>query len=359
MASASGILLPPLSAIYSLVMRARASLYNHQILRTESVGVPVISVGNITTGGTGKTPLVAWISRLLANEGHRVCVLTRGYGRENPKSRVLVSDGISIKSSVRTAGDEPMLLAEILLGQAAVICDADRVSAAKWSIRELGTEVFVLDDGFQHRRISRDLDLLVIDAMSPWGGGRMLPYGRLREPVEEFKRADAIIISRSEDAADIQGLRNSARLLGRGAPVFASRTVTSEVRNMAGESEQTNSSIRKREALAFCGIGNPEAFFRHLSRDGWNVIATKVFPDHFRYSQRDIDELVLAASEKAIGAMLTTSKDAVKLRELRIELPCYIVDVDNVFDDGEELKRMILSAARGTVIRNRVEWLRG
>jgi tetraacyldisaccharide 4'-kinase len=351
MASASGILLPPLSAIYSLVVRARASLYDHQLLRTESVGAPVISVGNITTGGTGKTPLVAWISRLLASEGYHVCVLTRGYGRENPKSRVVVSDGTTIKSSVRAAGDEPMLLAETLLGQAAVICDADRVSAAKWSISELGAEVFVLDDGFQHRRISRDLDLVVVDAMSPWGGGRMLPYGRLREPVEELKRADAIIISRTEDAADLQELRNSARHLGKGAPVFTSKTVTSELRSIGGELEQPTSFTKNCQALAFCGIGNPDAFFKHLRKDGWNVTATKAFPDHFRYSQKDLDELVLGARQQAIGAMLTTSKDAVKLRELRLDLPCYILEVDYIFDEEEELKRMVLSAAGGAVIR--------
>jgi tetraacyldisaccharide 4'-kinase len=208
----------------------------------------------------------------------------------------------------------------------------------------------VLDDGFQHRRISRDLDLVVIDAMSPWGGGRMLPYGRLREPVEELRRADAIIISRSEDAADLQELRNSARYLGKGVPVFTSRPVTSAVRSMSGPLEQETSLIRNREALAFCGIGNPGAFFKHLRRDGWNVIATKAFPDHFRYSQRDIDELVLGAREKTIGAMLTTSKDAVKLRELRLELPCYILELDYMFDDVEELKRMVLSTARGTSI---------
>jgi tetraacyldisaccharide 4'-kinase len=278
-------------------------------------------------------------------------VLTRGYGRENPKSRVVVSDGTTIKSSISAAGDEPMLLAETLIGQAAVICDADRVSAARWAIRELGTEVFVLDDGFQHRRISRDLDLVVIDAMSPWGGGRMLPYGRLREPVKELNRADAIIISRSEEAADLKGLRSSALLLGKGIPIFTSRTVTSGVRSMAGELEEPIDFIRKRETLAFCGIGNPDAFFKHLRRDGWNAIATKAFPDHFRYSQREMDELVLGAREKAIGAMLTTSKDAVKLRELRLGLPCYIVEVANMFDDEEELTRMVLSTARGTVIK--------
>jgi tetraacyldisaccharide 4'-kinase len=351
MASASGMLLPPLSAIYSLVMRARASLYHHQILRTESVGVPVISVGNITTGGTGKTPLVAWISRLLSSEGHRVCVLTRGYGRENPKSRVVVSDGTIIKSSVRAAGDEPMLLAEALLGQAAVICDADRVSAAKWSIRELGAEVFVLDDGFQHRRISRDLDLVVVDAMSTWGGGRMLPYGRLREPLDELKRADAIIISRSEEATDLQRLCNSARHLGKGAPVFTSRTVTSAVRSIAGELDRATSLIRNSSTMAFCGIGNPEAFFKHLRRDGWNVMATKSYPDHFRYTQQDIDDLMLGARKMAIEVMVTTSKDAVKLRELRLDLPCYVLEVAYTFDDEEELKRMVLSTARGTSIK--------
>jgi tetraacyldisaccharide 4'-kinase len=279
-------------------------------------------------------------------------VLTRGYGRENPKSRVVVSDGTTIQSSVRAAGDEPMLLAEALLGQAAVICDADRVSAAKWSIRELGSEVFVLDDAFQHRRISRDLDLVVIDGMSPWGGGRMLPYGRLREPVEELKRADAIIISRSEEAADLQGLCNSALHLGKGASVFTSRTVTSGVRTIAGELDQPTTSSRNHATLAFCGIGNPEAFFKHLRRDGWNVIATRSFPDHFRYTQQDIDDMAHGARNMAIEAIVTTSKDAVKLRELRLEIPCYILEVTYMFDDEEELKRLVISAARGTSIKS-------
>jgi tetraacyldisaccharide 4'-kinase len=181
----------------------------------------------------------------------------------------------------------------------------------------------------------------------------MLPYGRLREPVEQLKRADAIIISRSEDATDLQGLCNSARLLGKGAPVFTSRTVTSDVRSMAGELEQPTSLIRNHGTLAFCGIGNPEAFFKHLRRDGWNVIATKSFPDHFRYTQQEIDDLVLGAHKMAIGAMVTTSKDAVKLRELRMDLPCYILEVAYMFDDQEELKRMVLSAARGTSIKSK------
>ena len=179
----------------------------------------------------------------------------------------------------------------------------------------------------------------------------MLPYGRLREPVEELKRADAIIISRSEEAADLQGLCNSARQRGKGAPVFTSRTVTSDVRNMAGELEQPTSLIRNRQTLAFCGIGNPEAFFKHLRRDSWNVIATKSYRDHFRYTQQDIDHLVLDARKMAIEVMVTTSKDAVKLRELRLDLPLYILEVAYIFDDEEELKRMVLSAAGGTMIR--------
>jgi len=186
---AATIGLTPFSAIYGGFIRAGNALYRRGTFKTHSVGAPVISVGNLTTGGTGKTPLVEYIAGELATAGRRVCVLTRGYRRES-SGRVLVSDGLSLLADVNQAGDEAFLLAEKLKGRAAVVCDADRVAAARWSIENLNSDAFVLDDGFQHQRIARNLNILTIDATNPWGNGWLLPAGILREPRQALSRAN-------------------------------------------------------------------------------------------------------------------------------------------------------------------------
>src|SRR2546428_11002759 len=160
--------LTPLSGLYGVASRARRALYDKGLLRVHKVSAPVISVGNVTVGGTGKTPLVAWIAKVLARDGRRVCILTRGYGRLDSHDRVIVSDGNEILASPERAGDEAYLLAEELKGCAAVISDADRVAAAHWAVENLRTDIFVLDDGFQNLRIARNLDIVTIDATNPW-----------------------------------------------------------------------------------------------------------------------------------------------------------------------------------------------
>jgi tetraacyldisaccharide 4'-kinase len=232
MMNASGIILAPLGALYSAVMRARLALYRRGALRVHKIDSPVISVGNITTGGTGKTPLVEWIARAVAKEGRRPCILTRGYGRADARARVLVSDGQQILADALAGGDEPRLLAEILQGVAAVISDADRVGAARWAEENLGSNLFILDDGFQHLRVARDLDLVTVDATNPWGGGRLLPHGRLRERLKGLARADCIILTRTEQSQDIVSLRKEAERLSDGRPVILSRTRTRAVRSL-------------------------------------------------------------------------------------------------------------------------------
>src|ERR671920_1180406 len=197
--------LAPLGMLYGAVARARLRLYRSGFLKSERVGAPVVSVGNLTAGGTGKTPLVEWAARALWREGLRACVLTRGYGRAEEWRRVLASDGARVLAEAAECGDEPRLLAERLLGSASVVCDRDRVAAARWAREELGARVFVLDDGFQHLRIARDLDVVTLDATDPWGGGAMLPLGRLREPASGLARADCVVITRAQPAADLEG----------------------------------------------------------------------------------------------------------------------------------------------------------
>ncbi|MDT4897987.1 MAG: tetraacyldisaccharide 4-kinase [Acidobacteriota bacterium] len=357
MMNASGLILAPLGALYSAAMRARLALYRSGALRIHKIGSPVISVGNITTGGTGKTPLVEYIARAAAKKGRRVCILTRGYGRADARGRVLVSDGKQILADALAGGDEPRLLAEMLQGVAAIISDADRLGAARWAEENLGSDVFILDDGFQHLRLARDLDLVTVDATNPWGGGRLLPHGRLRERLKGLARADCIILTRAEQSQDIGSLRKEAERLSDGRPVLISRTCTKAIcpldemimNGVASELSTHHSSLITHHSLpqpvaAFCAVGNPAAFFAHARNDGHTLSYTRAFHDHHIYQQTDVDALVSEAKRAGVRALLTTAKDAVKLRSLRFDLPCYVLEIGLEFDDEETLTGMIRQA---------------
>lgn len=334
----------PIGALYGAVTRARLALYGSGLLSAQRVGAPVLSVGNITAGGTGKTPLVEWLARAVAlRERKRVCILTRGYGRANERRRVVVSDGTRVLADARAGGDEPLLLAESLLGVAAVVCDADRVRAARWAMENLGSEVFILDDGFQHLRIARDLDILTVDATDPFGGGHLLPRGHLREPLKGLRRADLIIVTRTEQARDIDRLRTELERLSRGRPVLFSRARTRAVRPLADTtaSETISADSLPQPVAAFCGIGNPTAFFTHLRNDGHTLAYTRAFPDHHVYTQADVESLSSDARDAGARLLLTTAKDAVKLRSLVFDLPCYVLEIELEFDDEPRLVRLI------------------
>ncbi len=351
----SSPVLMPLSLIYGAVTRARAALYEAGALTTHNVGVPVISVGNITAGGTGKTPVVAWLARVLAPEGRRVCVLTRGYGRADPKSRVVVSDGESLLADAREGGDEPRLLAEMLLGVAAVVSDADRVAAARWAIQNLDSNAFILDDGFQHLRIARNLNIVTLDGIDPWGGRKLLPRGFLRESPRSLARADCIIITRAEQTPNLDALRREAQRLGNDrASVLSCRTRTIGVRPLSSSAFDDTPAGKPppQPVIAFCALGNPRAFFSHIQRDGYQATHTRAFPDHHFYTQSDVDSLTREAAKHGAQALLTTAKDAVKLRSLRFDVPCYVLDVDLEFDDERELLELVrrsISASQTSV----------
>jgi tetraacyldisaccharide 4'-kinase len=358
--------LAPLSYIYGALARARARLYRSGLLKTVRVGAPVISVGNLTAGGTGKTPLVEWVSRAVAGEGLRACVLTRGYGREDVGRRVLVSDGARVLAGVREGGDEPVLLAESLLGSASVVCDRDRAAAARWARERLGAQAFVLDDGFQHMRIARDLDIVTLDATAPWGGGHMLPRGLLREPVGALARADCVVITRADLAPDIESLRAQVTRL-TGAPVIASRVRTRGLRRI-GDAGATREALTQEEAArsgmpqeetarayvegliaagpvaAFCAVGNPRAFFEQLRRDGFDLRHTRSFPDHHAYTRADTEALTREARRVGAHALLTTAKDAVKLRAYALPLPCYVIEIELEFEDEGLLRGLVKDA---------------
>ena len=331
------LILPPLSALYSAVTRTRLSLYQRGTFRTTKLDRPVISVGNMTAGGTGKTPLVEFVAKTLAARGTKVCILTRGYGRQNPERQVVVSDGQAILATPAEAGDEPYLLATNLLGLAAVISSADRISAARDAIEVFGAECFVLDDGFQHLRLARDLNIVTVDATNPWGSGQragqLLPFGRLREPLSGLSRADCVVLTRCDQTDNVDPLRNQIRGLIHDRPVF----------------ESTMRPVRATDpngpVAAFCAVGNPKSFFEQLRKSGYELVLQKAFRDHHAYTQKDVDDLVSAASRNGAKSLITTAKDAVKLRGLAVSLPYSVFEIEIAITDEERFRNLLLKAA--------------
>ncbi len=337
--------LAPFSGLYALATNIRRASYRKGILRTHRLDVPVISVGNLTVGGSGKTPLVEWVANELAGKGWRVCILTRGYKRADEKKQVVVSDGKEILSNVEAAGDEPFMLANHLLNKAAVVSDSDRVSAAHWAMAELKPDVFLLDDGFQHLQIARDLDVVVIDASKPWANDWLVPAGRLREGPAQLRRADCVIVMRAEHARREQLLTEIARFVA--APVFFARLklcgLTVSENQAAGHDA---GDARNTPAAAFCGIGNPASFFAQLNEAGYNVVQTVTLPDHHAYTQSDLDQISGSAVAKGAKLLLTTAKDEVKLRSLTIDLPCYVVSVALEVENAENFIQLLEKALR-------------
>jgi tetraacyldisaccharide 4'-kinase len=319
------------------------------------LAAPVLSVGNLTTGGTGKTPLVDWVCRVVAANradgncedarapAKKVCVLTRGYGKANPNTQVIVSNGTELLADEHEAGDEPFLLAKNLIGIAAVIANPNRIAAGLWAIENLETEVFVLDDGFQHLRLARDLDIVTIDATNPFGKGSLLPYGRLREPLSGLSRAGCVVITRTEQVEEWATTKEVVRRVAGAVPVFSSRMVTSEVRELAGM-KLDSERLLTQPLGAFGGVGNPESFFQHLRRANFSLAFTRAFPDHHRYKQSDIDTLVEKAKSVRATGLITTAKDAIKLAALKFEIPCYVLEIQIRIDHEDLLVKMIRDA---------------
>ncbi|MGC2235638.1 MAG: tetraacyldisaccharide 4'-kinase [Pyrinomonadaceae bacterium] len=326
--------------LYGKIANLRNALYEKGAFKSFSLGAPVVSIGNITAGGTGKTPLVAFVAEVLAEKGEKVCILTRGYGRENSRKRALVSDGETILEDVKTAGDEPFELAQKLLGKALVVADGNRVAAANWAREKFGVTAFVLDDAFQHRRARRDLDVVVIDATNPFGRF-------LREPAKNLKRADLIVITRANLAKNLSDLKsqiskyNSDCLILTAENKISALIKLEEFPAKAQGSRRPETGDRRQKVLAFCALGNAENFFEQLRREDFNLVSTQKFSDHYFYKQKDIENLERKAKQSGAEILLTTAKDAVKLKDLQFNLPCFVAESKMIFDDEKKLREII------------------
>ncbi|HEX5498343.1 MAG TPA: tetraacyldisaccharide 4'-kinase, partial [Thermomicrobiales bacterium] len=255
-----------------------------------------VSVGNITLGGTGKTPTVEWLARWFAARGVNVGLVSRGYGAEPGRPN-----------------DEALELAEALPNVPHVL-DRDRVRGARRAIAEFGCQLIVLDDGFQHRRIARDFDLVLIDALEPFGFGHLVPRGTLREPLAGWRRADALLLTRVEqvDAQRRQEIREQALTIAPRALWLEATHAPYALRSHAGDQQPLGSLAGKRVA-AFCGIGNPAGFHGALARARYELADTREFDDHYGYRDADVAELARWSDGLAIDAVLCTRKDLVKI----------------------------------------------
>jgi tetraacyldisaccharide 4'-kinase len=332
---------------YELAVRLRVAAYETEYLKSKKLDATVISVGNLSLGGTGKTPFTAFISRYLKEEDHRVAVLTRGYGRNSTGRRVLnVKDSPDIASaSFAEFGDEPLMLAESLPG-IPIIIDERRYEAGRWAERELDTEVFVLDDAYQHLALHRDLNILLLDATDPFGGFEMAPFGRLREPLYGMKRADAIIITRADKPFD-QGQTGAIikYSCNERVPVMYFSSSITQLRHLATAKVYDASHFRGWNVAAMCAIGNPQAFIDDVLRAGINIVNESMFRDHHAFQQKDLDEVGAAARSGGADAIVTTEKDAVRLRGLAAgEIPIYAAMLELQGDDEVRLKSMLLRA---------------
>jgi tetraacyldisaccharide 4'-kinase len=298
----------PLAPLYRGAVAARLAAYRRGLLERARLEAPVVSVGNLTFGGTGKTPTVVALVRDLARRGRRPAVLTRGWGRTDTRPVVVV--GPDPRLAVEAAGDEPLELAARLPG-VPVVVDADRLRGGIEAIAR-GADLLVLDDGFQHLRLERDLDLVLIDAGDPWGGGRLPPLGRLREPPSGLRRADAVLVTKlgPDPATALEALRLEVERIAPGMPVLGARLAATMVRRPDGSAgPETLAGAR---VVALAGIGRPEAFAELLTECGAEVVETRWFADHHRFSGAEVAAVEARAAE--LGAVVaTTAKDAVKL----------------------------------------------
>ena len=314
-------LLWPLSVLYSVAIRARSWGYARGIFRKRKLPGRVISVGNLTVGGTGKTPLVLWLAERLAREGKQAAILTRGYRGSKD----------SLRSGVPQS-DEVALLRERLCGKVQMGVSPDRYKSGMALARH-GVDWFVLDDGFQHCKLSRDADVVVVDATDPFGGGMTLPAGRLREPVSALGRADFVVITRSVQAP-AHALEAIIRRHTKSPVYYAETNLDGVWRVPRLDVALPAQDWRRARFLAFCGIGNASAFFEDLRHWGFQVARQHPFPDHHVYTAREAAELEQAAKNCAADALLCTEKDVWNLRHVRFTtVPAYCCRISSVLPE--------------------------
>lgn len=350
-------LLLGLAQIYKVIVLARVALFRRRVMRPYYLGCPVVSVGNLTVGGTGKTPVVEMLARELRDGGRNVAILSRGY-KSVPRpliSRLLdkifknkavfapriVSDGHALLLDSRTAGDEPFMLANNLRG-VVVLVDRDRVKSGLYAMERFGSDVLILDDGLQYLRLRHSFEIVLIDRQAPFGNRFLLPRGTLREPEPSLRRATHILITkcRGEDNSE---LIREIRRHNRVADIIECAHRPLSVRNLLTGEIRPLSFLKGLQVGSICGIAVPESFENALRELGAEIVIAKSYTDHHRFSLREVSGFVNRCSKRALDAVITTEKDAVRFpRLLDPEVPIYCLRVEIAILRGQEQWRDLI-----------------
>jgi tetraacyldisaccharide 4'-kinase len=342
--------------LYELAVRLRVVAYETDYLRAKRLDAFVISVGNITLGGTGKTPMVRYIASYLKREDRSVAILTRGYGRKSSERRILNDPRKASQAlaSDRDAtpeaapdylefGDEPLMLARAL-PEVPVVIDRKRYESGRLAEQGWNAEVLLLDDAYQHLALERNLNILLLDATDPFGGFEMVPFGRLREPLYGLRRADVVIITRADKAFDqAQTLRIIKYFCGDKIPVMYFYSTITGLRLLATGDIYEASEFVGWNVVALCGIGNPQAFSDDLLQIGMSITAECFFPDHHEYSRADVEKVLQTARDSGADAIVTTEKDALRLQGFAAgEIPVYAAQMTIQGEDEVRFKSLLL-----------------
>lgn len=324
-------LLFPLAMFYWGLVYWRSLFYKYGFFVSRRLPCHVISVGNITVGGTGKTPTVIFLAQYLQNKGKRVAVLSRGYGRST-KGTLLVSDGNGPKVAWKESGDEPFLISK-KLNNVPVVVDEDRFRGAMFLVQQFNPDVILLDDGFQHRAIERDLDLVLVNSGDSVFDHKLMPYGILREPWLNIKRGSALILTKTNLKKPPPFLRRKVRELG--LPVLRSTLLSS----ISFLSPETPENIKGKKVFLVSAIGDVAGFKQTIEKMGCKIVGGKVFPDHFNYSQSDWKNVEALSTDA--DYIITTEKDWVKIETFSFSKPVILVEVKVDIQPAEKLDELL------------------
>ncbi len=314
-------LLSSFSLLYLIVLQIRRALYSNRIVKSHRLSVKVISVGNITTGGTGKTPLVEFLAHYLTSQDKKIAILSRGYGDQT--AAVLAKEPLSRDCTIEgtlNVNDEYLLLRDNL-DNIPVLLGRDRIVNGQKAIRDYGAECLILDDGFQHIKLKRDLDIVVIDALNPFSGEHLIPRGTLREPLKGLERADLVVLSHCDQVpeSDLRAIYSKLQDFKPPTPICESNHQPVYLESLLDKRRVETSWLSKKRVYGLCAIGNPQSFANTLKELGADVVQFRTFLDHHAYTQVELDDTITEAKSLHVDAIVVTQKDAVKMKRLTFQ----------------------------------------
>ena len=338
-------ILMPLAAGFRAGAALHRAAYRKGWLKKGRLKQPVVSVGNLSVGGTGKTPMVAFLAERLLARGWKPSILTRGYGRRGDEM-IAIEPASKRSPDPRLIGDEPALLAR-RLPQVPIIVGANRFHAGSLAEKRFGVNAHILDDGFQHHTLERDLDIVLVDLTQT--NSALLPAGRLREPFTALKRAQMVVLTRKDDR-QVKETENRIHKLNPQAKVFYSSTKLKTLFDYTSGRQHEPEKTLGQPVLAFCGIGNPRAFFSDLRKWGFSLTGEVTFPDHHVYGAKELDRLIARASKSRAAALMTTEKDLMNLPTgWKSALPVRAALIETVLSDSKEFESAVIKTLEAAI----------